>query len=591
MEWFHQHQLEHPRQLVPPCRISQQRKRRRHGLQRHHQQHHQPQIRPHRRCLRFHRCPYTQQRRNLTINNGTTFTLAGTSLANAGLLTLNANTTATGHLTLALSPLSTTTLSGGGTILMNLLSASITGAGLTNLDNTIEGSGNISIPMTNKGTIHALDHSFGLWNFGPQPSPLYLNAPIDNTDGSIIIDPMGEIFSNSTITGGTLTTSAGAYLHGNGTLANITLTTGSVLGLDGTNITPHFAGTFTNHGTILVGDTSGSPAFSLAGNTTLTGGGTIILSNVYYSKIIGNFTNLDNTIRGQGNITSTLTNQSTIRAEGGRLSLASINNLGGTLSAAANATLAPNALVSGGNISLDPGSALQGNGTLQNVTLTSGSTWILGPMLNIGTSGYYPMPEGTFTNHGNIVISQYGADSTLTFAPTANTVLIGAGTITLTNATLAHISGGNFTNVDNTIQGTGIISANLTNQSAINATGGNLTFTGIVDNSAGTINIAGNASLLVNGLLSGGNISLSPGSQIGGNGFLDAPTLSGNGTLAVSPFSDASRLSNLTVTPLSSLTIKSNARFGGTLANHGTLTLSPNSSFNLLISANTTLRR
>ncbi|MGL5018099.1 MAG: hypothetical protein ACRDBP_08200, partial [Luteolibacter sp.] len=71
--------------------------------------------------------------------------------------------------------------------------------------------------------------------------------------------------------------------------------------------------------------TTGNSSLYLIDDTTLQGGGQLVLTDKDYSNITGSggkiLTNVNHTIRGKGNITSPVINQHVIRAEGGRLTL------------------------------------------------------------------------------------------------------------------------------------------------------------------------------------------------------------------------------------------------------------------------------
>ncbi|HUO07991.1 MAG TPA: PEP-CTERM sorting domain-containing protein [Phycisphaerae bacterium] len=513
---------------------------------------------------------------NLTINTGITVSLNTTTVINAGNITLNGNSTS-GNSTLSLAANGTTFLTGGGTVSLTVGNYSrISGGTLVNVDNTIQGQGTIACTLINEATLYAVHNVATLWNGQIWGFPLELDAPVDNSNGTLTLADDGAISVHTTVTGGTLSTSSDSYLYGNGTLKNVTLTANSILNVQSGFIMPSFAGTLTNLGTIT--NSVGNLTFN---NATLAGGGTVLLSKT--ANIVGSFTNFDNTIRGQGSITANTTNQSTIRAEGGTLSVYSLNNASGNISVAANATLYCNGTLSGGNISLDYTALplgvgqLAGTGTLQNVTLTSGSTWTL-----VNAS---PTIAGTFTNRGTITFYQSASTAVLKFPPTGTTTLNGGGTISLSNATFTQITG-NFTNLDNTIQGAAIISSNITNQSSIIASGGNLTLTGTVDNSNGIITVTANGTLLANATFTGGNISVMSGGQVGGNGTVTSTAFSGNATIIGFP-----QFNNITLANASTLTIPTSAaaRLSGTFYNSGTLALLSNTPLFLATNGTTTL--
>ncbi len=514
---------------------------------------------------------------SLLMNSGQTLTLATNSFTNAGTLTLLGNGSF-GSATLSFAP-GVTSISGGGTILLSDSSFSrLSGGNITNVDNTIQGAGIVSQSIINQATLRA------------QGGNLTLNGTVDNTVGLVDITVNGTLNVGNSITGGTISVATGGQLLGAGTLLNTTLTAPSNLTIVSGSSTPSFAGSFVNHGNINIAGNgtfgAATLTFSNIGTTALSGGGTITLSDGSFSHILSNFTNIDNTLQGAGIISSAFSNQFIVRAQAGNLTLNNtVDNSGGTLAATANGTLVVNSSVTGGTIALASGSQLLGSGTLVNVTLSPGSLW------SIPSGASSPTLSNTFTNHANISILGNGTLGTAAILlPTSGAVTLnGGGTVTLTNASFSRISSGNLINVDNTLQGAGIISASIINQSAINATGGNLTLNGHVDNSNGAMSISATGGLLLGNTVTGGNLSMLAGSLIGGTGTLDNITLSGTGSIIQSP-----TLSNSTLASAANLSISSGSTLTavGTILNHGTITILGNGtvgSATLGIDGNTTL--
>jgi hypothetical protein len=98
----------------------------------------------------------------LTISNGNALTTNGSTISDAGTLAL-ASTGSTTQLVLNADA----TLTGGGTIsLSNNANNLIIGDALTNVNNVIQGSGTILLPLLNQGTVNANQSTPLTVNFG-----------------------------------------------------------------------------------------------------------------------------------------------------------------------------------------------------------------------------------------------------------------------------------------------------------------------------------------------------------------------------------------------------------------------------------------
>src|SRR6202050_4457155 len=233
------------------------------------------------------------------------------------------------------------TLTGGGAVTL-----STTGGGgnsyfyqnggstLTNVNNTIQGTGTIgynglTVINSAAGTIDANVPGAGLYM---DPNSLtnqglleatnggvlqLVGTTFDNAGANIISNGSGsivEFLSTPTIQGGTLTTVGGAAL---GTLVsgnNATLdgSTHGAITLAGTytltnNTSTYVLGTINNTGSIQMNAANSTTALIIQGSVTLTGGGTVTLSttggggNAYFYQNGGStLTNVNNTIQGTG---------------------------------------------------------------------------------------------------------------------------------------------------------------------------------------------------------------------------------------------------------------------------------------------------
>lgn len=268
-------------------------------------------------------------------NNGTSgYGVGGIQLdangAPASLIIANANTS----------------LSGGGTVYMEDPSnARIYGSSpsnvLTNVDNTIEGTGNIgynSMALVNSGTIEAsggptrpltIQTSNGTTNTGILEASGSSNLILDgdtytNAGGTILASGSGALVTiqGATINGGTLNTSNGGVIQAPSATLNGITNAGTFEVINESNTT--IEGTITNTGIIEFGSTGSYANLVLGSNVTLNGGGTLTLNinnwnnnNITGAAAADVLTNVNNTIMGSGNIgldKMALVNQGTINA-------------------------------------------------------------------------------------------------------------------------------------------------------------------------------------------------------------------------------------------------------------------------------------
>jgi hypothetical protein len=348
-------------------------------------------------------------------NKGTIILLGGFK---SGLLNLSGNVT----------------LNGGGTVAVNDLLGSSdavirTNQGnvtLTNVDNTIEGSGIIgsgSLTVLNSGVIDAsarssdidkgiliLNGTGGVTNsFGGKGGlieatvgTLQIATVVNNAGGQITasgghVDVMG-----GTIQGGTLNTSGGGIMEtvGSATLDGsthgaITITANSTYtaARSSFNDTTNVSGTITNHGTLVLnGGNGASGVLALTANATLNGGGRVFLINSANggAPFIEAVTpgamliNTDNMIQGSGSFTG----------------LGILNQAGGTFDANAPGQF----LTIAGS-----GSSVTNFGTF--IVHTNSTLEVLKPLTNIeGTPGTTEtLAKGTFSAfNGTMQINSFG---------------------------------------------------------------------------------------------------------------------------------------------------------------------------------------
>jgi hypothetical protein len=396
------------------------------------------------------------------------------TLDNGG--TINANSTG--------SPLTTT---------LSLQYGNVTNAGL--------------MEATNSGTLELYDTTVNNANG---------NITANGAAATVYIDGGTTIQGGTlnTLSGGTLETpfENTAYLDGS-TSGTLTLSTGSTYTMAQGSDT-YLKGTINNQGTFQVNGGGGYNTYFEAGpgaqTLTLQGGGTITLSttaagggNAYvYLDSNSTLNNTNNTIQGDGyiqiNSGATLINAGTIDANSagspavtnlevysgsvtntglmeatnnGTLQLydTTVNNGGGNITASgsgASVQLVEGTDIVGGTLNTGSGGTL---GTaFQNTAYLDGSTAAGALTLSTGTT--YTLAQaadtyikGTINNQGTFLVNGGGGYNTYLEIPTQTTTLQGGGTVTLYTvagggtAQLYLDGGATLNNVNNTIQGVGII--------------------------------------------------------------------------------------------------------------------------------------
>ena len=318
------------------------------------------------------------------------------------------------------------------------------------------------------------------------------------------------ILYGGTVTGGTLTTTGAGVIYGYNDVELIGVTNSGNFNVPNGQLV-ELSGTITNSGTITLNSTNTYSSLYLAANTTLTGGGTVVMgAGAAYAQIYGNdgsstytLTNSNNTIEGYGciscggyinfvnnstvnantsgqtlslylNSLTTGTNTKTMEAtNGGQLELqnGTWTNTGGTITAATSSdVLLTDTVITGGTLSTSGSGATAGviysNGAeLIGVTNTGNLTVQNADTLNV---------SGTITNSGTISLQSSTTYTNLYLE--ANTTLAGSGTVVMGNgapyAQIYGVSGTTLTS-DNTIEGYGCISCggyiNFVNNSTVNS--------------------------------------------------------------------------------------------------------------------------
>lgn len=424
---------------------------------------------------------------SLALANGVSFTLNGASggtIVNHGTFALNA---AANYTNLILSG-GTLTWSGTGALtLSNSPNNRVYGAAgteqlINSAGHTIQGAGQIGVNLltiSNQGLILAnqsnalvIDPSSGGFiNTGTLRATAgatlqLINGTFTNTGGLIQADDTSHVdLSAVTVTGGTLTSINSGKIRAlsNSTLSDITLTAGSNLELGNANRL-NLSGTIANAGTIqLLAVGNYTDLVTASGGATLSGGGTITLSNSANNRIYGatsttTLINENNTISGAGQLGVNilqLDNRSTISAS-----------------------------YSGATLEIDPsGSGVINTGTLQAIN-----------------GGILRLDSGTFTNTGGMIHAATGSRVDL-----ASAAIVGGSLSTAGTGVIRTVNAGNTLG--------GVLTLTLDSQLALNnATNLTLLSSGTFTN-LGTITLNGAANF-TDLILSGGDLTLGGTGQI-----------------------------------------------------------------------------
>jgi hypothetical protein len=458
---------------------------------------------------------------HLRINNANSLTLSaanrsGGTINNAGLLEIDSAASTTNLYVIE----GEVSLIGGGTVQMNSLTGHIrrngTIASLLNVDNTIRGTGNLSSTLstgrlditnqhliiadaatplrifptslhlfTNEGTLRAENGGTLELNAGP-----YLNVGglIEALDGSQV-----SLDGSAIITGGELTSIGSGQLRvTSSTPRLIDLTQSGHLIVNNAR-SLNIEGAIVNAGDIELASIAGTTSlYIMDSDVTLSGGGTVHMNSstahIRRNGGVSSLTNVDNTIRGTGNLSGTgtssrlditnhaiitadvdgevlsidptsahlFTNTGTLRAEnGGRLQLNTgpYLNVGGLIEALDNSQvrLSGNAIITGGEItSAGSGQIRVTSSTPRLVNLTHSGHLIVNNAISLDL-------EGAIVNTGDIELAST-TNLTNLYIMDSDVILTGGGMVHMNNSN-ARIrrNGGvsSLTNIDNTIRGAG----------------------------------------------------------------------------------------------------------------------------------------
>jgi fibronectin-binding autotransporter adhesin len=511
---------------------------------------------------------------SLTFNNGISLTVDGSSISNAGKITLNSSGSATELIIGGPAVTMTGTLTTSNNAANFIFGSSSTNT-LIN-DGTIEGAGVIGdgqMGLVNSGTINA-NQSAGLTirTNGVTTN----NGTIEATGGTLTLSSMtlnnlGTIsdsgqtlaVTNSQISGGTVTLTGGADLQlssstiQGGTLTNsstgtiealsftndtlggtITNPTGGVIKLDNGATLNLEGGTYSGLGAVQMDSTGNGTSLQVMGGNVTLSGGSLTLTNNANNVIFGSVT------------TDTLTNEETIAGAGnigdGRMTL--VNT--GTINANGSAGLTIQA--NGGVTNTGTIEATEGTLTFNGTTVTNNG----GKIVDDGQT--MTLTESTI-NGGTVTVTGAG-DLQLT-----NSSTIEGGT--LTNSSTGTIEALSFTTdeLGGTISNPagGVIKAD--NGATLNLQGGTYTGLGAVQ-----LNSTGNATQLQivgDVTLSGGSLTLSNSTSnlIFGTSTVD--TLTNEETI-----SGAGNLGDGRMTLVNSGTINANQSSGLTIQANGGVT-------------------
>jgi hypothetical protein len=463
-----------------------------------------------------------------TIADGSTITLLGT-FNNTGIVLMNAVVNNTFlHLNgpVSLTGAGAVTLNSAGTGQSIIDAACSCGAVLTNVNNTIQGTGIVGngLPVSNMGTILA-----------NAAKPLTVNPPVLTNQGlmeaiaggvlqianGIVNNAAGTIevsgatsavqFANNvTIQGGTLTTASNGVLGvptGNSmtldgsTPAGILTNAGTFTIADNSTVT--VLGTINNTGAIQINAVGDATFLRLNGPVSLTGTGTVTLVSGAAHAIINAacscgavLTNAGNVIQGAGEIGNNglplinqvtidanaasplfvdpgaLTNQGLLEATAGgflQLGISTVQNNGGTISvngATSTVQILNGTTIQGGTVTTANQGVL---GSSNESTITLDGT---ANALTIGAGGTFTVEDGsttnilgTINNLGTLLVDSTGDATSLTIPAGAVATLTGGGTLKTTN-NANTIGGASLVNNGNTITDLATLNVNSFSQTA-----------------------------------------------------------------------------------------------------------------------------
>ncbi len=556
---------------------------------------------------------------NLTFSGSQTLSGSGSVVMNSPYAQLN--TSNSGVLTQAAGH----TISGLGTI-----NAALINQGLVNADINGQTLFLMTDAMSSSGTMEAING--GLLNVG--------TITISNSGGTILASGGNVLLVNSTIVGGTLTSTGTSNLSttsGGASLSGVTLSAGSQFNIPN-NQTVTVTNGLANNGTIVVDyNPNGIPAnLTFSGSQTLSGTGSVVMNSPYAQLNTSDSGLLTqaagHTISGAGTINAALNNQGLVNANanGQTLTLAGSNPASNTsiMEATGGGNFAVAAVLSnsggtllaaGGNVQITSGGSVNnaGGGTIQaasggNVQISGGATIVGGMLTSTGTSSSFSSNGGStlsgvtfatgsqfnilnnttvtitngLSNNGTITVdfNPNGIPANLTFS--GSQTLSGSGSVVMNSpyAQLNTSNSGVLTQAaGHTISGLGTINAALINQGLVNADINGQTLFLMTDamSSSGTME-AINGGLLNVGTItisnSGGTILASGGNVLLVNSTIVGGTLTSTGTSNLSTTSGGASLSGVTLSAGSQFNIPNNQTVTVTngLANNGTIVVDYN---------------
>jgi predicted secreted protein len=423
---------------------------------------------------------------------------------------------------------------------------------------------------------------------------------------------------------------------------SLTISNGNTLSVNGPTVA--------NAGTILLNSiTSGASLLFNASSATLSGGGTVTMSNGSGNSIGANTLTNQETIQGSGTITvsaalnnsgiinanqssslllslKTATNTGTIEAtNGGTLLIiaGTYTNTGGIIEDNSSTLQINAATINGGTITQSGAGNLQlkaatlnapvsnsGTGTIEVMSSGFGATTISGTLTN-PSGGQVKIDDGagltitapTINNSGTISMNSIRGATTLTIgAP--NVTLTGSGSLTMSNSSSNVITGSSPSNI-------------LTNQETISGSGNIGNGFMVLDNNSGTINanqttplildISNGATATNTGTLeatNGGTLDILGGTYANTGGTIqnNASTLvieatatingglvtqSGAGTIQLGGATINAALDNSSSGTIEVLGFRGVTTFGGTLTNPSGGQLKIDNGANLTITAPT----
>jgi hypothetical protein len=430
---------------------------------------------------------------SLTLNGGASLGIQGAGVSGNSLQLENASNTNNGTITVNTGGTAANlifasggTLGGAGTVDLNaattgaVLSCSVGGVTSTN---TIDGEGEIIGTLTNDGTVDASGASaMLLGSAGAGGLSVTNNSVIESSgsggmqlgtsnfsanitqgaSGKIVVGSNASaaiVLDNAQITGGTCTLGlgdSGGMSVTSGTLNGITLDVNvSVAG------SLSLAGTITNNDLITV---TGTMSPGGGGITALSGSGSVTMSG---GVITGGGITSDQVIAGHGTIDANLTNNLTVEAESGTLTLQSATEFNnsllasnggllkidtsvtqgsnGVIMAINGSTVQIGGLITGGSVTTinsakegviiaEPGGSLSGVTNKGTLTIPAGVTLgISGSVINTGTItggggiGGAIDNLGTIDSTGTMVISGAVSGNGTLSTPTGGTIQLAAG--------------------------------------------------------------------------------------------------------------------------------------------------------------------